>query len=283
VDRLTLSAPAKLNLRLLVGRLQPDGYHPIRSLMIALDGLDDTVTVRRAAQRAVRCEGLDGDANLAWRALDALEADVGRRLPCVVEIDKRIPTQAGLGGGSSDAAATLVGVNQIFNLGLGDARLERIAAAVGSDAPFFIRGGAQWAEGRGERLIPASAPTFAAVIVKPPFGLATADVYREFDRLPSPRSDDGGEPSSAMPELGSWLRNVLWDAAVSLQPELRVWDERLRAAGSQATLLCGSGSALAGVCADAASAAAVHAALGDDLAFLVSARATDRMASGVTR
>ena len=247
MDSVTLTAPAKLNLRLLVGALQSDGYHPIRSLMVALDGLADRVTVAVASQRAVRCDGLHDEANLAWRALDALEAAVGRPLPCVVEIDKHIPTQAGLGGGSSDAAATLVGVNRLFRLGLDEPALEAIAAEAGSDVPFFIRGGAQWAEGRGERLTPAPMPGFAAVIVKPPFGLSTADVYRAFDNLPMPEGDDGSAPPAAMPSLAAWVRNDLWPAAASLRPELHELSDDLVSAGARSTLLCGSGSAVAGL------------------------------------
>jgi 4-diphosphocytidyl-2-C-methyl-D-erythritol kinase len=246
VDSVTLSAPAKLNLRLLVGPLGSGDYHPIRSLMVALDGLADTVTLRLAAERSVRCAGLDGPANLAWGALDALETAVGRSLPCVVEIDKRIPAQAGLGGGSSDAAATLLGANRLFDLGLDESALEAIAAMVGSDVPFFIRGGAQWAEGRGELLTPAPIPSFAAVIVKPPFGLATADVYRAFDHLPAPEPDDGADAPLHMPALSGWVRNDLWTAATVLRPELAGLADRVSAAGARAVLLCGSGSAVAG-------------------------------------
>ena len=120
-------APAKLNLALHVGPVDPDGYHPVRTLMVELDGLHDTVTVRRSAARRVDCPGLDGPANLAWRALDALEARTGVPLPLHVVIDKRIPSPAGLGGGSSDAAATL--------RAYGSARREFVAwlAGVGAD------------------------------------------------------------------------------------------------------------------------------------------------------
>ena len=147
---LTLMAPAKINLRLLVGPRGDDGYHPLRSLMVALDAPCDRVRVETAPERAVVCPGIEGPANLAWTALDALEREVGRPLPLRVEIAKAIPAQAGLGGGSSDAAAVLVGADRLLRLGLGVARLERVAARVGSDVPFFVRGGAQWAEGRGE-------------------------------------------------------------------------------------------------------------------------------------
>ena len=251
MDSVTLTAPAKLNLRLLVGALQPDGYHPIRSLMVALDGLADTVTVAVASQRAVRCDGLDDEANLAWRALDALQAAVGRPLPCAVEIDKRIPTQAGLGGGSSDAAAAILGASRLFDLGLDAGALQRVAAQVGSDVPFFIRGGAQWAEGRGERLTPTAIPSFTAVIVKPPFGLPTTDVYRAFDNLPAPEPDLRIDPPAGMPALASWVRNDLLQAARSLRPELEDVASNLRGRGARSTLLCGSGSAVAGLFDDA--------------------------------
>ncbi len=254
MDRVTLSAPAKLNLRLLVGPLQPDGYHPIRSLMVALDDLVDTVMLTAGSTRVVRCDGLADQANLAWRALDVLEAAVGRALPCVVDIDKRIPMQAGLGGGSSDAAATLVGANRLFSLGLDDVTLEAIAAQVGSDVPFFIRGGAQWAEGRGERLAPTAMPSFTAVIVKPPFGLSTVDVYGAFDGLPAPAPDPGIDPPPAMPALAAWVRNDLLQAATCLRPELEDVAADLRGRGASSTVLCGSGSAVAGLFAETSAA-----------------------------
>jgi len=247
MDRVSLPAPAKLNLRLLVGPLGPDGYHPVRSLMVALDGLEDTVTLARAQARSVRCAEADGPDNLAWRALDALERRAGRPLPCAVTIDKRIPARAGLGGGSSDAAATLVGANRLFGLGLDAAALESVCAEVGSDVPFFVRGGAQWADGRGERLAPAPSPTFAAAVVVPPFGLSTPDVYGAFDHLPRPAPDDGRPPPAAMPALAGWVRNDLWPAALALRPELGERARLLREQGAAAVLLCGSGSALAGL------------------------------------
>ncbi|MBJ7366600.1 MAG: 4-(cytidine 5'-diphospho)-2-C-methyl-D-erythritol kinase, partial [Thermoleophilia bacterium] len=192
---ITVFAPPKVNLRLLVGPVRADGYHPLRSLMVALDGPADRVTVTRAAERAVRCPGIDGPANLAWTALDALEAEVGEPLPpLAVDIDKVLPSQAGVGGGSSDAAAVLRGANELLGLGLLPERLERAAAAVGSDVPFFIRGGAQWATGRGEILEPASAPAFECVIVAPGVGLSTAAVYAAFDALPAPEADNAGAP-----------------------------------------------------------------------------------------
>jgi 4-diphosphocytidyl-2-C-methyl-D-erythritol kinase len=260
---LTLAAPAKLNLRLLVGPRRADGYHEVRTLVVALEGLADLVTVAPADARAVRCPGLDGQANLAWRALDALERAVGRRLDCAVTIDKCIPAGAGLGGGSSDAATTLVAANRLLGLGLDDAELEAVAAEVGSDVPFFVRGGARWAAGRGERLAPAPAPAprFAALLAMPREGLSTPAVYAAFDRMPPPPPDDGRPAPYAMPALAAWARNDLWPAALALRPGLGALARSLRSAGAAAALLCGSGSALAGLAGDRAAAERARALL----------------------
>lgn len=254
-DAVTVMAPPKVNLRLIVGAKRADGYHPLRSLMVALDGPADTVTVTRGAERAVRCAGIDGPANLAWAALDALEAEAGEPLPPLeVNIDKVLPAQAGVGGGSSDAAATLVAADRLLGLGLGAHRLERAAAAVGSDVPFFIRGGAQWATGRGEVLEPASAPAFECVLVAPGMGLSTAEVYARFDALPAPAPDDHAPPPLAAEGLDAWCRNDLWPAARALAPELGALHDALRQAGAAPALLCGSGSAFCAMAADAAAA-----------------------------
>lgn len=258
---LTVEAPAKINLRLLVGPRRPDGYHPLRSLMVALDAPRDRVRVETAPARAVACPGFEGAANLAWTALDALEREVGRALPLRVEIDKAIPAQAGLGGGSSDAAAVLVGADRLLGLGLGPAGLERVAAQVGSDVPFFVRGGAQWAQGRGEALTPVRAPRFAALLTMPAAGLSTAAVYARFDRDPPPAPAGDDAPPDAMPALAAWLRNDLWPAARALAPELAQREAALRAAGAPAVLLCGSGACMAGIFPDRAAAEAADARL----------------------
>lgn len=245
-----------------MGPPRGDGYHTLRTLMVTLDGLADTVTVERARERQVRCPGIEGPANLAWRALDALERRAGRSAPVRVTIDKRIPPEAGLGGGSSDAAAVLVAAATLYRLELAPEELEQVAAEVGSDVPFFVRGGAQWAEGRGERLSRARAPGFAALIAVARPGLPTAAVYRAFDALPPPPPDDGAPPPRDAAGLSSWVRNDLWPAALALRPGLGRVARALRAAGAATTLLCGSGSGVAGIFPDRASAQAARGRLG---------------------
>lgn len=229
--------------------------------MVALDGLADTVRVRRAPERSVSCPGIEGPGNLAWAALDALESEVGRPLPVSVEIEKAIPAEAGLGGGSSDAAAVLRAADRIHGLGLGPGRLEAVAARVGSDVPFFVRGGCQWARGRGEVLTPAAAPRFAALLLRPPIGLSTPRVYAAFDRMAAPAPCDEAEAPAAMPALAGWVRNDLWPPALALAPSLGAGARALTAAGAGAVLLCGSGSCLAGLFAGRAEAESAMARL----------------------
>lgn len=257
-------ARPKLNLCLAVGPAGADGYHPVTSLMVELDGVHDDVLVRAAPARRVECPGVPERANLAWAALDALEAEVGRPLPAAVTITKRIPSQAGLGGGSSDAAAVLRAADALFALGLGPGRLRAVAARVGSDVPFFITGGTAWATGRGERIAAPDGPppAFAAVLVRPAFGLSTAAVYGHLDHMaPSPAPPDTAVAPPPWPALAAWVRNDLWWPAVALRPALARSARALAAAGARRVLLCGSGSCLAGLVADHAGARRLAAAL----------------------
>ena len=253
MDGLTLRAPAKLNLTLEVDPPRPDGYHPIRSLMAELPDLFDDVELATSARRRVICPGVPERENLAWRALDALDAHVGRVLGVAVTITKRIPSQAGLGGGSSDAGATLVGANRLFGLGLTDEVLIELAAVVGSDVPFFIRGGTQRASGRGDVLEPATVPTAWAVLARIPIGLPTPMVYRAFDRMARPVRVPTRTVRS-FDELVANARNDLWPAALALAPALGRAARELAAAGACRVLLCGSGSTVAGLVRTAADA-----------------------------
>jgi 4-diphosphocytidyl-2-C-methyl-D-erythritol kinase len=224
--------------------------------MVEMDGEADLVSVTLASRRSVSCPGVEGADNLAWRALDALERAVGSPLPLAVEIDKRLPARAGLGGGSSDAASTLVAANRLLGLGLDAPALERIAAEVGSDVSFFVGGGVRWAEGRGDVVTPARAPSFSALVAVPAFGLSTAAVYRGFDRLPPPPPAPAAPVPAEFAGLAGWARNDLWPAALALAPRLGAIARGLAALGSAPVLLCGSGAAVAGLFPDASTARA---------------------------
>lgn len=249
---LAVPAYAKINLTLEVGALRPDGYHEVTSVMQTI-GLADTLLISVAsAGIAVSCDAPDvpaGEGNLAYQAL-ALLAPL---LPGGVRLDinKRIPRAAGLGGGSSDAAAALRGANALYNLGLSEPELLAAAARVGSDVPFFILGGTVLAEGRGELVtrLP-SLPVFWLVLVKPGFGVKTGDVYRLYrkgeNKARTPRllkAMEAGNREDIISALGNDLEGV----TCTLHPEVAALKERLLELGAARAVMAGSGPTVYGV------------------------------------
>jgi 4-diphosphocytidyl-2-C-methyl-D-erythritol kinase len=268
-------AAAKVNLFLHVGPLRADGFHPVSSLMVFAD-VGDELTAEPAGRLSLRVEGAmaghapPGDDNLVLRAARALAAKAGIAEPALrLVLHKSLPAAAGLGGGSSDAAATLGLVRQALELRLEDAVLEEVAAGLGSDVPACVSGRPSIAEGRGEllRAAPALCP-LPAVLVRPPVDSATGPVYRAFDADPAGASADAPElpasiatPAEAV-AIFAGCRNDLEAPAVGLQPAIGAALAELRAAPE--TLLgrmSGSGSACFALCADEASAARLAARL----------------------
>lgn len=192
----TETANAKVNLTLAVGAKRPDGYHEVETVMTAVD-LFDTVTVSR--HPGIRDELICDppvterpEDNLCMKALRVFFQELGVKEDFVtITLQKRIPTQAGLGGGSSDAAAVLRGLRTLYAPDMTDTRLEEMAAELGSDVPYFIRGGTAAATGRGERLAPLPPmPECWFVIVKPEESHSTAAMYAAIDRAEIKRSAD---------------------------------------------------------------------------------------------
>ncbi len=183
-----LAARAKLNLGLEVLRRRRDGYHDIRSLILSID-LSDRLEIRSASSGEVRlrCPGgkaPENEENLVFRAARLFRDATGERRGARIVLRKRIPVGAGLGGGSSDAAATLIGLNRLWGSRLPRSRLETLASEIGSDVPFFIRGGLQMAEGRGEKLTTFPAPPpVNFLVIYPTLSISTASVYSSDDLL----------------------------------------------------------------------------------------------------
>jgi len=180
--RLAVPARAKLNLDLEVIGRRPDGYHDLRSTMQTIE-LHDLLLVEPAAQTALSVSGLGvrSNDNSVLKAHAALERAANRTLPAAIHLEKRIPPGSGMGGASSDAAATLHGLKAIFKLDLG---LEPIAAEIGSDVPFLLHGGAALVEGRGEKVTPIDTTTPAwFAIAWPGIELSTQSVYRAWDEV----------------------------------------------------------------------------------------------------
>ncbi len=260
-----LSAPAKLNLCLYLGPRREDGLHELCSLFEPL-ALGDRIVVREAERDAVACPGVEGE-NLAARALAALRERGWGHPPLRIEIEKRIPVAAGLGGGSADAAAVL-------RLAAGEvADLEEIAAELGADVPSQLVPALALVRGAGERIerLPDPAP-HAVVLLPDGGGLGTAEVFAEADRLGLGRAPDeldaladrlreaagAGRSPLSYPEL---LVNDLEPAARSLRPAIGDALDALRAAGAPHALLTGSGPTAFGLFESLAAARAAAARL----------------------
>ena len=264
-------APAKLNLSLLVGPLRADGYHEIVSLMVPLT-LADTVSGERTPGRGleVLCEVEPGEDNLAARIVRELEARLERVLEVRITISKRVPVGGGLGGGSSDAAATLVALERLFGLDIAPRLRLEVAAAVGSDVPFFLWPGPQLAMGRGQVLKAVELPELHFVVAIPDLALATREVYGWYDedtadlaafvpraRLLSQRA----QAARTTAAVAALIHNDLEPGVVARRPQVGVLRDRLLAEGALAAAMTGSGAAVFGLFADAHGASRARAAL----------------------
>jgi 4-diphosphocytidyl-2-C-methyl-D-erythritol kinase len=270
-----LHAPAKLNLCLYLGRVRGDGLHELCSLFEPL-ALADLITVTPAERDQVICPGVEGE-NLAAKALAGLRQRGWQREPLRVEIKKRVPVAAGLGGGSGDAAAVL-------RLAAGEvADLPQLAAELGADVPSQLRPAPALVRGAGERVYPLPEPAeHAAVLVSGGGGLSTAAVFAEADRLGLGRGEEelddlaahlrevagAGASPLAYPDL---LVNDLEPAALSLRPEIGGALDALRRAGAPKAILSGSGPTAVGLFRDLAAAEAAAARLDSEEAIVCAA------------
>jgi 4-diphosphocytidyl-2-C-methyl-D-erythritol kinase len=255
-------APAKVNLFLEVLGRRPDGYHELATLMAAVS-LYDTLEFTEAPPGPVRLRSdhpslsVEPD-NLVCRAAELLRRRAGRDLGAGVRLWKRIPLAAGLAGGSSDAAATLAGLNRLWRLGLDRGELAALGAELGSDVPFFFATPAAWCTGRGERVEPlALGRPLDFVLACPPVGLATADVFRNVTVPAEPVDGEAVRRAVAegnVEELGRRLHNRLQAAAERLCPAVADLHRRLADLQPAGVLMSGSGTTVFALCRDAAEA-----------------------------
>jgi 4-diphosphocytidyl-2-C-methyl-D-erythritol kinase len=244
-------APAKVNLLLHVGPARPDGLHELASLFASVDLADD-VTVAEAGADEVVCAGVGG-RNLASAAVELLRAEAIRDLPPLrIEIEKRIPVAAGMGGGSADAAAVLRAANAIGGSPLDAAALRKLGMQIGADVPSQVEPRHALVTGAGEGVEPVALPPMTLLLVPDTEGLATADVYRQADELGTTRGELDvetvrGLAGRPLEELAAALENDLEPAAVALRPELVERMARLREAGALAARVTGSGPTVFGV------------------------------------
>jgi 4-diphosphocytidyl-2-C-methyl-D-erythritol kinase len=180
--QLILPAPAKLNLMLHILGRRADGYHELQTLFQFLDHGDELgFSLRQDGEIHLRTEvpGVPHDSNLIVRAARKLQVESGCRLGADIWLDKRLPMGGGIGGGSSDAATTLLGLDQLWNLGWSEDRLAELGLSLGADVPVFVRGRAAFAEGVGERLTPVELPEPWFLVAVPQVFVSTAEVFSD--------------------------------------------------------------------------------------------------------
>lgn len=259
---MNIPAYAKVNLTLKIIGKRDDGFHALESVM-QLITLEDRLTIRESDDMRFTCsvKSLETNANLVLRAARILQQSCLQSRGVHIHLEKNIPVQAGLGGGSSDAATTLSALNEFWGIRLPNEALRALGAELGSDVPFFLGGPCAITRGRGEHTsMVHHAIAAAIVLVKPAAGLSTPLVYQQ---LHVPKLCNNHLPGSILPETQIMLDalqsgnlekvalamcNDLEEAAFALMPELLILRERLLTAGARAVVLCGSGSALMGLC-----------------------------------
>ncbi len=256
---------AKINLYLAVLGKRDDGYHDVDTVLQSVDLSDRLIFAEtRPGRLEVRCDAAgvpEGPANLVWKALALLRTRYRPATGLSVRIEKGIPVQAGLGGGSADAACALAAANRIWALGLSDDELEGYGAELGSDVPFFVRGGTRRCRGRGERteaLIPLADSLWA--IVKPPWGLSTAAVFACAGAALTSHEANirmvlGHLAKRDLGGLAGWIFNDLESAAQQLHPEVGEIKSWMTSLGVHGVVQAGSGSAWVGLCSNPRTAA----------------------------
>ena len=254
--RIVTRAHAKVNLDLRVLGTRPDGFHELRTVFQTIE-LHDTLTIEaRPGPFALDCDtpGVPLDAsNLVWKAAARLWTALGRPDAPVdtrVVLDKAIPMQAGLGGGSADAAAALLSLGRLWG-GATPALLREIAADLGADVAFFLSGGTALGLGRGEEIYPlVDLPPHAVVVVQPPFGVSTIEAYRWYDEDHAAGLKDPRELQQLpvpWPTRAAQMVNDLEPPVVRRHPEIATLRRILRDAGAVAATMTGSGSAVFGL------------------------------------
>lgn len=239
-------APAKLNLFLHVTGRRPDGYHLLQSVFMLIDW-SDTLHFELRSDGRISREDLAAalpEDDLSVRAARALQAAAACPLGAHIGVLKRVPAQAGMGGGSSDAATCLLALNRLWRLNLPLPRLEQIGLALGADVPFFLRGRHAWVEGIGEQITPLALPPARFLVLKPGAGLDTRGIFLDTGlKRDTKTATISGFAARADSERFSFGRNDLQPVAQRLCPDVTQAIEWLAARGMQARMT-GSGSAV---------------------------------------
>ena len=252
-------APAKINLFLRVLRKRPDGYHDLASVMQQISIYDEFEYTLRPEGITLHCPGTDlptNEQNLIYRAAQTIFNHTGYRNGVEIVLNKYIPSAAGLGGGSSDAATTLMALNDLCSLGLSKTELIKLGAKLGADVPFFIFGRSAFATGIGDKLqtLP-DLPQINMVLINPTFPLSTKTVYENLNLTLTKKKNNYSIPRFyALGDVIRELHNDLEAVSLKMHPELNDLKQMLMEEGALGALMSGSGPTLFGIFADEKSA-----------------------------
>lgn len=252
-----VKAPAKINLSIDVLHKRDDGYHEVEMVMTTID-LEDQVELfpREDGRIVVETSASfvpDDERNLAYQAAKLIKERFGITRGVTIQIEKRIPVSAGLAGGSSDAAATIKGLNQLWQLGLTKEEMAQLGAMIGSDVAFCIYGGTALGKGRGEKITPLpSPPPFWVVLAKPPIGISTAQVYQalELDKIterPPTKQLIKALEEKNFSLLTKCMVNVLESVTLSSYPQVKWYKQKMAEFGAEGVLMSGSGPTVFGI------------------------------------
>lgn len=248
--KLHVKAPAKINLSLDVLHKRPDGYHEVEMVMTTID-LADRIELKELRQDEIRIDSHnrfvpDDHRNLAFQAAKLLKETYHIKKGVSISIDKAIPVAAGLAGGSSDAAAVLKGLNQMWQLGLSLEELADLGSQIGSDVSFCVFGGTALATGRGEKITPLPTPPNCwVVLAKPQIGVSTAEVYRNLKleevRHPNTKAMIEAIVEQNYEKVCQNVGNVLESVTLKMHKEVAQIKEQMIRSGADAVLMSGSG------------------------------------------
>lgn len=259
LQQIVMQAPAKVNYRLEVIGKRPDGYHDLRMIMQRVN-LCDEVTIRLVNEPGIRVtcgseQVPDGEENIAWKAANRLLALSGSGMGIDISIVKNIPVAAGLGGGSSDCAAVLHGLNELLGLGLSTERLMEIGLTLGADVPFFVFGRTALAEGVGELLTPVdTVPDLWVVLVNPNLPVSTAWVYKNLQLTQRERLATLPNSFEDVAAVCAVLSNDLESVTIPAFPVIDAIKRSLVEHGACGAMMSGSGPTVFGLFADEATA-----------------------------
>lgn len=256
-----VKANAKINLYLNILEKRKDNYHNISSVMQSIDLSDDLIFFKKSSGIKIVCNDLNlpvDERNLMYKSAELLITKFFKLdyLGVLIILKKRIPIASGLGGGSADAAATLIGINKLLNLDLSDSELLKIGSSIGSDVPFCLIGGTAIVEGKGEKISPLeSLEDIWIVLMKPSYNLLTKDIYKKYDKIGSPCLNDIDKFIKSFSEKEllkkfSMIENCLEKIVEKDHETISILKKKAMESGALAAVMTGSGPTVVALCED---------------------------------